>query len=221
MATKSTTPVEPETHAKKATPVTPVEEVPVVTSDATYNDWVKRVVETMLESEQRWLELATEQNALTLKALKQEAEFLRAAPTPPLTEWIRRGIDRFMDSQRRWLDTATRQRDLLVQRTQETEKTVETPNIPTGQAMTDFARQQVETLVEARKRWLDFVAKQNTLFLNTIQEVIGVNDSPTAANRTRLAQETLDNYIEVQKHWLDLATQPTAKSDGHEEAVKK
>src|SRR5689334_3129681 len=105
MTTKTKTPVEPKHD------VTMEEGVPTTEETTTsYNAWVRQVVEAMLDSEQKWLELAAEQNELTLKALKQGAEFFRTVPAPPLTDWIRAGEERLMAAQQRWLDSTIRQR---------------------------------------------------------------------------------------------------------------
>jgi hypothetical protein len=72
--------------------------------------------------------------------------------------------------------------------------------------VTDLAREQVEGLVEARHRWLDFLAKQNTLFIQGIQETFGIKEATPAANRVKLVEETVDNYVDVQKRLLKVVT---------------
>jgi hypothetical protein len=185
---------------------------------ASYPDWFKQVVESMLDSEQKWLELAAEQNALTLKALKQGVELFRKTPAPPFSEWATQQMETFMERQQKWVDRATRQRGQLVQRLQEAEKAAEGTPTPNAKTVTDFANQQLENLIEARNRWLDFLAKQNELFLQSMEEIFGVKDS-SAANRAKLVEETVDNYIEMQKRWLAVATLTPAEPEAHEAAV--
>jgi hypothetical protein len=202
MTTKTKTPVKPKP------PVTPEEEVPPTSTPISYNTWMRQVVEALLESEQQWLELATEQNELTLKALKQGVDFFRTIPAPPITEWVRRSEERFMDAQRRWVDSTTHQRERLQREMENATREAEGTPTPNFRSVTDLAREQVEGLVEARHRWLDFLAKQNTLFIQGIQETFGIKEATPAANRVKLVEETVDNYVDVQKRLLKVVTPP-------------
>jgi hypothetical protein len=206
MTTKTKPPVEPK-------PTTPVEEVPPVSLTTSYTTWVQQVVEAMLDSEQKWLELAAEQNELTLKALKQGVEFFRTVPTPPITEWARRGEERLMAAQQRWIDSTTRQRERMLREMEKAGKETEGTPTPNFKSVTDFAREQVEGLVEARHRWLDFLSKQNTLFIQGIEETFGIKEATPAANRVKLVEETVDNYVDVQKRLLKVATPPAPATD--------
>jgi len=204
MTTKTKSPLEPKT------PISIEEEVPSTdTTTPSYSHWVRQVVESMLEGEQIWLELAAEQNELTLKALKEGSEFFRTVPAPPITEWVRRGEERFMAAQRRWIDSTTRQRERMLREIEKAEKEVEGTPTPNFRSVTGFAREQVEGLVEARNRWLDFLAKQNVLFIQGIQETLGLKEATPASNRAKLVEETVDNYVEVQKRLLKVVIPPT------------
>ncbi|MBN9391420.1 MAG: hypothetical protein J0I20_25540 [Chloroflexi bacterium] len=207
MTTKTKTPVEP----KHTAPVE--EEVPPTSLTATYNTWVRQVVEAMLEGEQKWLELAAEQNELTLKALKEGVEFFRTIPAPPITEMARRGEERLMAAQRRWVDSTTRQRERMLREVEKAGKEAEGTPTPNFRSVTDFAREQVEGLVEARNRWLDFLSKQNTLFIQGIEETFGIKEATPAANRVKLVEETVDNYVDVQKRLLKVVTPPPAPAE--------
>jgi hypothetical protein len=68
-------------------------------------------------------------------------------------------------------------------------------------------QQPVEDLMDVRKRWLDFAAKQNTDLVNALQRGLGVSESSPAARLADLQRQSVDNYVEVQKRWLDLADQ--------------
>lgn len=212
MTTRTKTPVEPKTHLS-------IEDgVPATDTPTSYTHWMRQVVEAMLDSEQKWLELATAQNELALKALKQGAEFIRTTPALPVTEGIRRSEERFMHAQQRWVDTTTHQRERMMREMQRAEKETEGTPTPNFKTVVDFAREQIEGLIEARNRWLDFVAKQNDLFIQGIEETLSVKESTPAANRARLVEETVDNYVEVQKRLLNVVT-PPARNEGHKKAA--
>ena len=193
------------------TPVSTEEDVPVADARTSYTDWVKQVVENLLEAEKKWIELASEQNALTMKALRQSLEFYRTAPTRPLAGWARQGMDGFLEAQRKWFDTAAQQRSQLFQQAQEavaegTPSTEAVPGTTAVKPVTDYVRQQVEGLVEARKRWLDYLTKQNAQALRSMQETFGLKESVAATNVAKWSQQTMESYVEVQKRWLDFIT---------------
>src|SRR6185312_10187651 len=82
----------------------------------------------------------------------------------------------------------------------------------------DYAQQQVEMLADARKRWLDFAAKQNAQVVNGVRKALKLEENQAANTYADWAQQAVDNYVEVQKRWLDLAVQfpfqrPTRKGN--------
>ena len=207
------------------TPVENVEEVPVGEERPTYTEWVKQVMEGLLEAEKKWFELASDQNALTLKAIRQGVELYRTAPTLPMASWARRGVENFLEVQTKWLDSAIRQRNELLHESQEAVTEVEAAEeVPEGEAVAavrrlpDFARQQLENLVEARKRWLDFAEQQNVQFMQGLREALGIKESSTTASFAKWSQQMMENYFEVQKRWLDLVTRVPAGHQPNTEA---
>ena len=208
MTTKVKSTVEPKSHLSND------EEVQATDTSTSYTHWMRQVLETMLKSEQKWLEMATEQNELSMKALKQGTEMARTVPFPPITEWARRSEERFIEAQRRWIDTTTHQRDRVLSDLEKAEKQAEGTPTPNFKTVTGLVREQVEGLIEARNRWLDFVAKQNELFIQGIEETLGVKEASPADKRAKLVEETVDNYIEVQKRLLKNLN-PATQTDGH------
>jgi hypothetical protein len=195
------------------TPVKSVEEVPVGEERPTYTEWVKQVMEGLLEAEKKWFELASDQNALTLKAIRQGVELYRTAPTLPTAGWARRGMENFLEVQTKWLDSAIRQRNELLRQSQEgaaetevVEEVHEGDGVAAVRRLPDFVRQQLENLIEARKRWLDFAEQQNTQFVQGLREALGIRETSTTAGFAKWSQQMMENYFEVQKRWLDLVT---------------
>lgn len=186
----------------------PVEDIPVG-GQAAYTDWAKRVVENLLEAEKKWIELASEQNALTLKAIREGLGFYRSAPNPGLADWAKQGIESLLDTQKKWLEGATQQRYQFF-KTEQEQPLVDAQGESLQTAaknVNDFAQQQVETLVEARKRWLDYASQQNAQFLKGVREALGQGESSPTSTFTDWAQQAMNNYVEVQKRWLDMALQ--------------
>lgn len=175
----------------------------------TYADWARQLVENLVEAERKWLELASQQNELAMKAIRQGLEYYRTAPNASLADWARQGVENFVEAQRRWTEAATRQSSSYFQQAQsqvqEVAEGATEGTVDEIRPAVNFMQQQVDALAETRRRWLDFVAKQNAQVVSGVKQGMGVT-SP-AATYADWAQQAVDNYVQVQKRWLDLATQ--------------
>ncbi len=169
-------------------------------SEKNSSDWTKKVVERLVEAEKKWFDLASEQNALALKAIKESFDLYRSAPNPALADWAKQGIESFLEAQRKWAESAMQQRNQFLR--QEEGKVEGTG----GQRRTpnDYAQQQVRFMVEARKKWLDFANQQNAQFLEAVRQGLGGKEGSPAKTMADMAQESMENYVQIQKRWLDL-----------------
>ena len=65
----------------------------------------------------------------------------------------------------------------------------------------EWARQLVEGLVEAERRWLELAAAQNELTFNAIRQgVEALRNAPTAG-LSEWARQGLENLLEIQRSW--------------------
>lgn len=80
------------------------------------------------------------------------------------------------------------------------------PAMPQG-GYTDWARQLVEGLVEAERKWLELAAQQNELVFKTIRE--GLEYYRSAPNPTlgEWARQGMENFLETQRKWTENLTQ--------------
>lgn len=72
---------------------------------------------------------------------------------------------------------------------------------PTGAALTDWARQFVEGLVEAERRWLELAAAQNELVINAIQQGLQAFQSAPTTGLGQWARQGMENFMEGQRTW--------------------
>jgi hypothetical protein len=168
-------------------------------SRASYSEWATKVVENLVEAEKKWIEFASQQNALVLKAIRDGIELYRQAPNPVMGGWAKQGLESFMEAQKKWTENVTQQREQFFQSQEQG-----TDDASEAKVVTGYAQQQVESLIEARKKWLDFASQQNTQFLNAVKQGLGITDASAAKNLTDWAQQSMDSYVEIQKRWLDL-----------------
>ena len=67
------------------------------------------MIESLTEAQKRWIDIASEQNALVLKAVTEGVEFYKSAPTPELADWAKQGIEGIVEARKRWADIASKQ----------------------------------------------------------------------------------------------------------------
>ena len=187
-------------------PVTPEEVVPASEAPTSYAKWARQTMQRLLEDEKKWIELAAEQNELTLKAIRQGVEFYRTIPPLPLGGLARQEIQRIMGYRKPEQEPVSME-----------VPEVESEEIPPAfKTQSGVMRQQFETLVEFRRRWLDFMVQQNTQFLDGVQEALGLKEYRSATNLNNWAQKMMENYVEMQKRLLGLANQTPAESEVQE-----
>ncbi len=118
--------------------------------------WVEEMMESLTGAQKRWIDLASEQNALFLKAIAEGVNFYKSAPTPALADWAKQGVEGIVEGQRRWADAASMQSTQFdfseVRRT-----------------ASDVTGKGLEAFVKARTQWLDFVVEQNAMTLKAMQ----------------------------------------------------
>lgn len=146
----------------------------------TYNEWVKQVMEYMVEDEKKWMELASEQSNLTMKAVRQSLEFYRTFPMPPVLKWLREGTSRFYQMQKPGQEIPP------------VETTADTTEVP-------VARPPLENLFEFRNTWFNFLARQNRQYMDLMQEGLGLRNRQVVPEHNGEVPP-VNNVVEAEKH---------------------
>src|SRR5947208_2618573 len=81
------------------------------------------------------------------------------------------------------------------------------PAAPETAQATEWAKQVVEHMVEAQKKWIEITQQQNAQAIKAMKDGLGLDENSPAAALADFAQQAVTNYVEVQKRWLELATQ--------------
>jgi len=173
-------------------------------SGLSYSEWTKQVVENLVEAEKKWIELASDQNALTLKAIQKGQEFYKNAPNPEVGQWAKQGIESFLEIQKKWTDTITQQREQFLEQVKQSFPfDLNTDPATAAKALTDYGKQQAEMLIDTQKRWLDQATQQNTQILEGVRKAFGLPESPLTKTINDWANQTVNNYVEMQKRYLN------------------
>src|SRR5262245_47566573 len=75
----------------------------------------------------------------------------------------------------------------------------------------DWARQVVEKLVEAQKKWIDLTSQQNALVLQAITEGMTLYRSAPTPALAEWAKQGVEGFVEAQKRWAEVAQQQSAQ----------
>jgi hypothetical protein len=160
-----------------------------------YSEWVSKVVEYLVESQKRLVELAAEQNALIFKSIQEIDKFYRTAPNVDLANWSMGGLENLLENQRKWAESISMQSFPFMQGKK-----------PEGEGKDVFESwtNQVQGFMDSRKRWLDFLSEENTRFMNGMFEGLSMSATPQTSNITEWAKQAIDTYVESQRRWLDM-----------------
>src|ERR1043165_7065407 len=71
----------------------------------------------------------------------------------------------------------------------------------------DWAKQVVEHLVDAQKKWIDLTAQQNALVLKAIEEGMGFYRTAPTPALGDWARQGVEGFVEAQKRWAEVASQ--------------
>jgi len=71
----------------------------------------------------------------------------------------------------------------------------------------DWAKQVVEHLVDAQKKWIDLTAQQNALVLKAIEEGMEFYRSAPTPALADWARQGVEGIVEAQKRWAEVASQ--------------
>src|SRR5215510_14227662 len=75
----------------------------------------------------------------------------------------------------------------------------------------EWAKQVVEHLVEAQKKWIDLTAQQNALVLKAIQEGMEFYRSAPTPALAAWARQGVEGIVEAQKRWAEIASQQSGQ----------
>ncbi|HEX2913688.1 MAG TPA: hypothetical protein VH186_22985 [Chloroflexia bacterium] len=177
-----------------------------------YTDWARQLVEGLVEAERKWMELAAQQNELVFNAIREGIEAYRSAPNPALGDWARQGLENFLEAQRKWTENFTQQRTQFFNMETQPADIDNIPEVgatatPSASQFAGFTSQPLEMMADARRRWLDFAARQNAQVVAGVKKALNIEEGTSAASYVDWTQQAVNNYVEVQKRWLDLFTQ--------------
>jgi hypothetical protein len=171
----------------------------------TTNPWilfaetVRQGVDNYVATQKTLLDIAVQQNALLVNAMKQG---FGMAVSPVIADLAGRGTQAFLQSQRAMLDLAAHQNklgmDLL--------RNMAGVNRPFVGEMADMMERGTQTFVDAQKRLLEFAEQQAR------NQDPGQPVANPMTQIYELSRQGLESFVEAQKRFLDMISQQAASA---------
>lgn len=151
-------------------------------------------VQNLIHAQQVLADLIQRQNEIVMTGVKERVG--GPAIAFAAIDLLRRTVDNAIDMQKEFLRSAGKQNHILME-------SVKEGKMPKADSMIDFAREAMETFVEAEKKFLDVVAEEATKATSTRHE--GPPKKQKKTELADLARQATEAYVEAQKKLFDVA----------------
>jgi hypothetical protein len=150
-------------------------------------------VQNLIHAQQVLAELIQRQNEIVMAGVKERV----GGPSIAFAaiDLLRRTVDNAIDMQKEFLKSAGKQNHAWLE-------SVKEGKMPKADSMIDFAREAMETFVDAEKKFLDVVAEEATKAASPRHET---TKKVKKTELAELARQATEAYVEAQKKLFDVA----------------
>jgi hypothetical protein len=151
-------------------------------------------VQNLIHAQQVLADLIQRQNEIVMAGVRERV----GGPSIAFAaiDLLRRTVDNAIDMQKEFLKSAGKQSQAFME-------SVKEGKMPKADSMIDFAREAMETFVEAEKKFLDVVAEEATRATSSRHD--GPAKKQKKTELAELAREATEAYVEAQKKLFDVA----------------
>jgi hypothetical protein len=151
-------------------------------------------VQNLIHAQQVLADLIQRQNEIVMAGVKERV----GGPSIAFAaiDLLRRTVDNAIDMQKEFLKSASKQNHAWLE-------SVKEGKMPKADSLIDFAREAMETFVEAEKKFLDVVAEEATKATSSRRE--GPAKKQKKTELAELARQATEAYVEAQKKLFDVA----------------
>ena len=174
------------------------ERVGAVTPAAAMTDLLRRSVDTFIELQRHFLEVASKQTDAWAAAAKTGQTFNGQG----LADLAREGMENFVQTQRKFLDVVL-------------EETAKAGKVGAGKAgkpteLAELARQSVDAFIDALKKLLDTAGEQMSVNWKAARQTLNLFAPIPNASLGELTRQGVESFVGAQKALLDVMTKPRA-----------
>jgi len=149
----------------------------------------------LMEAQQVLLDLAKQQNEIVMSGVKERVG--TSSPAIALTDLLRRSVGAVVEMQQEFLKIADKQ-------TQNWMYAAKAGKALKNDALVTLAREALENVVQAEKKFLDIVAEETSRATGG-KHITGTSKKLKKTKLTELAQQVTESFIDAQKKLFDLA----------------
>jgi len=181
------------------------ERVGVSTPAAAMTDLLRRSVDTFIDLQKHFLELASKQTGAWAEAAKTGKAFSGKG----LAELAREGLENFVETQKKFLDLVAEETTKAA-KARDGVKPVAKPT-----ELAELARESVDAFIEAQKKLLDTAGEQAVANLKAVRQTANLFTPIPGTTLADLAREGVQSFVTAQKALLDVMTKPRTPEVHH------
>jgi hypothetical protein len=168
------------------------------TASAAMTDLLRRSVDTFIDLQTHFLDVAAKQSEAWVHSAKSGKPFEGQG----LADLAREGMEHFVASQRKFLDVVV----------EETEKATKGRNGTSPKEevteLSELARRSVDAFIEAQKKLLDTASEQMHAGLKTTGKVLNSLSPASSPGLGELTRKGVESFVAAQRSLLDVMTRP-------------
>ncbi len=165
--------------------------------------WAQQGMQTFFATQRILLDLAMQQNASVMHAVREQLTDPHHSPTRILSEMAGKGIENFLEAQKVFLDLGKQQNEILMTGIKQ-----RVGDCPRRHALVDLLRRSVNTFIQMQEEYLKIASKQTHTWVQETEH----GDPYHPEHLITLARGGMDSFIKTQKQYLDIVAEETAKA---------
>lgn len=164
---------------------------------AAMTDLLRRSVDTFIDLQRHFLDVASKQTGSWVEAAKTGKTFTGEG----LGELAREGMESFVAAQKKFLD-------VVAEESSKAAKTRHEAKATKPAALAELARESVDAFIEAQKRLLDTAGDQMRVNMKAAGRAANLFTPVPGMNLADLTRQGVESFVGAQKALLDVMTRP-------------
>jgi len=180
------------------------ERVGASTPTAAMTDLLRRSVETFIDLQQHFLEVASKQAKAFVHAAKTGEPYAGKS----FGDLAKEGMETFAQTQKKYLDLIAEETAKATKEAKPAEKAAKKTDL------TELARQSAEAFIEAQKELLDTASRQMELNIKEVNRTLEAFAPPAGTPLVEMTRQGVANFVAAQKALLDVMVKPPETAKG-------
>jgi hypothetical protein len=180
------------------------ERVGATSPAAAMTDLLRRSVDTFIDLQKHFLDVASQQTGSWVEAAKTGKTFSGKGAA----ELAREGMENFVHAQKKFLDVVAEESAKAAKARGAAENGAKTE-------LAELARESVDAFIEAQKELLDTAGEQMKVNVKAARKTMNLFTPIPGANLADLSRQGVESFVAAQKALLDVMSRPRAAAAVH------